>query len=229
VKATRPLQRKKPMNRGTGLSQGCGLRFFADEIAARLALAGSGQQDSSTRHENSAGKEARKCQYCPGWHLFPVRTGLERKPAERAPGAASQPRKPARDTGFPPRAKLLIRTRAGNGDPGNACCEACGTWCGEHGGQIQHIYARGKGGTTDPLYSSAANGALICGTPSSGCHGLCENRDPHMNEAGFWRERNGKEKPGDYPVMLHSQHGSGMTVWLLPDGTYGYEAPGEVA
>ena len=80
----------------------------------------------------------------------------------------------------------MIRTRAGHGDIDNACCEACLTWLGEHGGQIQHIKARGMGGSRDPRLGSPVGGALLCGTPQSGCHGLCEAWDPGMYDAGFW-------------------------------------------
>ncbi len=158
-------------------------------------------------------------------------SGLPRKATSRTPSAAA-PRKAPRDTGFPAKVKLLIRTRAGNGNPENACCEACAMWLGEDGGQIQHIYARGKGGTRNPLYSTTANGCLLCGTRYTGCHYLCEDRahplNAHMNAMGFWRLRNGREKPGDYPIMLHGQQG-GTTVWLDTAGGYAATAPGEAA
>ena len=139
--------------------------------------------------------------------------------------AKSAPRKPRRNTGFSAETKLLIRTRAGNGNPEQAMCESCGIHLGLHGGQVQHIYARSAGGTKVWLYQSAANGALQCGTPQTGCHGLSESRDPHMFEMGFWRKRNGKEKPGDYPIMLHGQGGGGVRVYLRPAGTYAFRAP----
>jgi hypothetical protein len=151
-----------------------------------------------------------------------------RKPLQAVAGPArtTKPQSAPRDTGFPAEVKLLIRTRAGNGDPEQARCEACNVWLGLHGGQIQHIYARGKGGTSDPLYNSAANGAALCGTSETGDHGLCEDRDPHMNEMGFWRKRNGKERPGDYPIMLHGQ-GGGRLAWLTPEGDYADAPPRE--
>lgn len=149
---------------------------------------------------------------------------LSRKAGTRTK-ASPAPRKAPRNTGFSPEVKLLIRTRAGNGDPENACCEACAMSLGEDGGQIQHIYARQIGGSKRWLYRSAANGALLCGTPESGDHGLCEARDAHMYEMGFWRKRNGREKPGDYPIMLHGGGG----VWLTPGGGYAFTAPGGIA
>lgn len=147
----------------------------------------------------------------------------------RKPLAAAQnARKAPKGTGFSAKVKLLVRTRAGNGDPEQAACEACGVHLGLHGGQVQHIYARQAGGTKVPLYQSAANAALLCGTRYTGCHYLCEDRahplNSHMHEAGFWRERNGNEKPGDYPVMLHGD-GGGRLVWLTPEGGYADQAP----
>lgn len=150
------------------------------------------------------------------------------QPVRRPPLKAVADGRAQRDTGFPAAVKLAIRTRAGNGDPDQAACEACGIWLGRYGGQIQHIYARGSGGSSLWLYRSAANGALLCGTRYTGDHGLCEDRDPDMEAMGFWRRRNGLEKPGDYPIMLHGQ-GGGVLVWLTPDGGYALKAPADGA
>lgn len=220
------------LKRRQGLHPGCGRYRYDDAIAAGLALAGPGRADSS-RHENGPARQARYHAACGGWHLYPAPAG--RSPGKAALTASAPPgtvrpagRKAPRDTGFPAAVRLLIRTRAGNGDPQNARCEACGVWLGEHGGQIQHIYARGAGGSAGRLYRSAANGCLLCGTSATGCHGLCENRDPHMFEKGFWRRRNGQEQPGGYPVTLHG-HGGGTIAWLTPGGRYAAAAPGEGA
>ena len=48
-----------------------------------------------------------------------------------------------------------------------------------------------------------------------------------MQAQGYWLES--WQNPASEPVMVHSEHGSGVTVWLLPDGTYGLEAPGSAA
>lgn len=126
-------------------------------------------------------------------------------------------------TGFPAAVKLAVRTRAGQGDPDEASCEACGLWLGRERGQIQHRDARGMGGSSSPVNASAANGALLCGTPFEGCHGLCEKRDEGMNEEGFWLRAG--EGPLETPIMLHSQYGSGVTVWLGVDGEYHLQPP----
>jgi hypothetical protein len=146
---------------------------------------------------------------CGGWHLREAMPGEPR-------GLA---RKVQADTGFPPAVKLAIRARAGDGDPDNAVCEACGVWLGRYGGEIQHIIARGSGGTSLPEIGSVVNGCLLCGCAAlrTGCHGRCEKRDPEMNERGFWRLHG--ERPGTTPLEMHGRDG-GFTRWLTPDGHY---------
>ena len=155
-------------------------------------------------------------------------TGLKRNTASRgrifpAAGTPASPsaRKTAarKPTGFSPAVKLQVRTRAGTGDPHDACCEATGVWLGRYGGEIQHRDARGMGGTSDPVTNSVVNAVLL----STEAHRLAESRDRGMNTEGFWL-RNG-EDPALTPILLHSQHGSGMTVWLGEDGRYLLTAP----
>jgi hypothetical protein len=135
--------------------------------------------------------------------------------------AALAPR-PGRDTGFSAAVKLAVRRRAGGGEAGLALCEACGTWLGQYGGDIQHVICRGMGGTSRPGIDSVVNAALMCRRD----HGIAEARDPEMYERGFWRHS--WETVGACPLMLHGRDG-GFTRWLLADGTYGTEAPGEPA
>jgi hypothetical protein len=145
----------------------------------------------------------------------------------RNPAAAQSPRtaptirtvaavRRARDTGFTPAQKLLIRTRAGNGDPAQARCEATGVFLGEHGGEIQHIQARGMGGSR--LRNNVANGVLL----ACAVHRLAEARDEHLHEQGFWRYSH--EVPG--PIMLHGQNG-GVLAWLDDEGRY-LDADGQI-
>ena len=128
-------------------------------------------------------------------------------------------------TGFSPRVRLLVRTRAGNGDAHDACCENCGTWLGLHRGQIQHRDARGMGGTSDPAKNSVVNAGLLCGTSldKKSCHGAAEDRGSDMNTRGWWL-KNGQD-PALTPVILFG----GCVVWLTPEGGYSDEPPGEVA
>lgn len=129
--------------------------------------------------------------------------------------------------------RLAVRKRAGNGSADDAMCEACGIWLGRHGGQVQHIAGRGMGGCRDEVINSAANAALLCGTPFDGCHGLATAFDEEMGARGFWLKR--AADPRLVPMMLASEHGSGVMVWRAedgkgPDGTgYLFEAPKELA
>ena len=137
-------------------------------------------------------------------------------------GAGSVKTAARTETGFSRKVKLAARARAGNGDPEQARCEATGVWLGLYGGEIQHRDARGMGGTSNPVTDSIVNAVLL----STEAHRLAESRDERMNAEGFWL-RNG-EDPALTPILLHSQHGSGLTVWLGADGSYLLEAP-EVA
>ena len=128
-------------------------------------------------------------------------------------------------TGFSPRVRKLVRTRAGGGDAANACCESCGIWLGEHGGQLQHRLARGSGGSKDPVVGSAANAVLLCGTPQSLCHGLAESRDPkHGMERRGFVIRHGVGPAFDPRYRCVNLFGD-VDVWLSMDGRYLDEPP----
>ena len=132
--------------------------------------------------------------------------------------------------GFSSRVRLLVRTRAGNGDLFNACCEACGIWLGEHGGQVQHRVARGQGGCKDPVISGLANAALMCGTAQTLCHGAAESRDAeHRMEARGFVIKHGVGREFDpryVPLVLLG----GVVVWLSEtEARYLYESPKELA
>lgn len=159
-------------------------------------------------------------------HAPMSRTGLAVVDPDGAPVVPLRQKPARRETGFPAAVKLAVRKRAGSGEPGDASCEACGRWVGRYEGEIQHRNARGAGGSSDPVTNSIMNAVLLCGSGAlrTGCHGLCEDRDEEMNARGFWL-RHG-EDPAATPIMLASRYGSGVTVWLLPDGTYGTEPPG---
>jgi hypothetical protein len=119
-------------------------------------------------------------------------------------------------SGFSPRVRLLVRTRAGGGFAGDACCEAHGGWLGEHGGEIQHIVARGMGGCKLPVINSCANAALLCRE----CHRRAEARDPRMRERGFWLPQ------GTDPRLMPMTLFGGVVVWRSEtEPRYLYEAP----
>jgi hypothetical protein len=126
--------------------------------------------------------------------------------------------------GFSDRVRKLVRTRAGSGDLFVATCEACGIWLGEHGGQIQHVVARGMGGTSNPVLSTLANATLLCGTAQTGDHGRAERRDPEMRDRGFWLPQ------GTDPRLMPMTLFGGVVVWRSEtEPRYLYEPPAEEA
>ena len=126
--------------------------------------------------------------------------------------------------GFSPHVRLLVRTRAGGGDPHDACCECCGIWLGLHLGQIQHVVARGMGGTSNPVMRTAANAAALCGTAQTGDHGRAERRDPEMRDRGFWLPQ------GSDPRLMPMTLFGGVEVWRSEtEARYLYEPPELVA
>lgn len=131
-------------------------------------------------------------------------------------------RRPAGSTGFPPAVRLLIRTRAGNGDPDQARCECCGRWLGRTGGQCHHRLGRQAGGSR--LRNKPSNGLLACGTPFTGCHGEATAFRPHTKAKGF--VLNSGQDPALVPVRLH---GGARRVWLDDEGGYLLAAPQGVA
>lgn len=132
-------------------------------------------------------------------------------PLRTAPG----PRKPRRDTGPSQKVRQIVLER-----DQYQCC-ACGKPAGMPGTwwSIQHRVARGVGGG-----NGLENLVTLCGSATSaGCHRLCEDRDAEMHARGYWL-RSG-EDPLLVPVMLFSEHGSGVTAWPTADGRWITEAP----
>jgi len=135
-----------------------------------------------------------------------------------------KPKKRSRSTtGFSPKVKLQVRARAGEGEPKDALCEACGIWLGRYGGQVQHIIGRGMGGCRDEVINSVVNAALLCGTPFDGCHGLATAFNAELGKRGFWLKRDAD--PATSAMVLWS----GATVRRSADGSYVFEAPERAA
>lgn len=138
-------------------------------------------------------------------------------------GRAGHPQAARRSQGraeaqFSRRTRLAVRTRAGNGDPTQARCEADGVFLGLHAGDYQHLVARGMGGSRDPLLGTAANCALLCRR----CHDLAESRDREMGARGFWLPQG--TDPRAIPMTLGGAEG-GVIVWRDVSGGYLFEAP----
>lgn len=123
-----------------------------------------------------------------------------------------------RSTG--PRAveRLVIVARAGGS------CELCGVPVAfvDDDGQvtplaaysIHHRQPRGMGGTSDLAANSATNLLLLCGTGTSGCHGMVETQRALAVEHGWLVPR--PTNPADVPALLFF----GDRVYLTPNGTY---------
>jgi len=141
---------------------------------------------------------------------------MKRSPMPRATAAT---RKPARKTGPDSKTRGLVLVRD------NWQCVSCGKSVG--GGctwwSMQHRVARGVGGGND-----LPNLILLCGSATSaGCHREAENRTAESHAKGYWLRSD--EDPALVPVMLFSEHGSGITAWLTADGQYSFEAPAVTA
>lgn len=119
-----------------------------------------------------------------------------------------------RDTGFPPTVVLAIVER----DRG--CCARCGTPVDhlERGvaWSIHHRRARGMGGARDAWINEPANGAVLCGSGVTGCHGWVEKHRDVAYETG-WLIRRGIATAETVP-LVHALHG-----YVLLNNMGGYE------
>lgn len=114
------------------------------------------------------------------------------------------------DTGPDKGTRLLVKDR----DLG--ACACCGNEITSGWYSLQHRFARGGGGTSNPAINTPANLILLCGSATSpgGCHLACEARTPLLNEMGFWLKSG--QDPAATPVA-HASHG-----WVLLDTEGGY-------
>jgi len=146
------------------------------------------------------------------------RVPIRRRPRESSLPKASATRRRPRDTGPSQKVRVLVCERdnwqcVGCGSPLRA-----GTWW-----SLQHRKARGVGGDNSP-----SNLIVLCGSATSkGCHRRCEDRDREMHARGLWLRSD--EDPAMVPVMIASEHDSGITAWLTEAGTYAFEAPAGAA
>ena len=143
---------------------------------------------------------------------MPPRTaGLRSSPA--AAKAVGQRRHTPRDTGPDRKTRQLVLERDGY------ACVCCGRSIIGQFYSLQHRQARGAGGD-----SSVPNLITMLGSGTTGCHGRVESRlHPEDHAKGYWLDSG--QDPAAEPVMLFSEHGSGITAWLTADGGYAFEAP----
>jgi len=91
-------------------------------------------------------------------------------------------------------------------------CAGCGTSTGL---TIQHRRARGMGGTTRDATATAANGLLLCGSGTTGCHGWTEDH-PALAALLGWRVDQ-REDPATVPVWRAGPLGGDWSI-LADDG-----------
>lgn len=108
-----------------------------------------------------------------------------------------------RDAGFPPTVALAIIER----DAG--ACARCGAPVAhlERGiaWSIHHRRARGMGGARDAWINEPANGVILCGSGTTGCHGDIEKHRDVAYDTG-WLIRRGIATAETVP-LLHHRHG----------------------
>lgn len=81
---------------------------------------------------------------------------------------------------------------------------------------VHHRKLRSQGGR-----DVVSNLVLLCGSGSSGCHGITHNPprgDEKVAIADGWIVESGED-----PATIAIVHWSGRLLWLLPDGGYGQE------
>lgn len=146
------------------------------------------------------------------------KTPMRRTPLRAVADGERVKSKRPRVTG--PRAvvRLVVVSRAGGS------CELCGVPVAmiDDDGRttpiaaysIHHRQPRGMGGTDDPAANSPTNLLLLCGTGTTGCHGLVESQRAMAVEHGWLVPR--PTDPASIPVLLFF----GDRVYLTPNGTY---------
>lgn len=124
--------------------------------------------------------------------------------------------------GFTAETVELIQTR----DRGE-CVRCGGTIRGERGRawSIHHRCPRSMGGTNRVWVNQAANGVLLCGSGTTGCHGWIERNRQAAFDAGFLVSAMGFAT-AETTVIRHAAHGLVLLDndggWV-PAGDYGKE------
>jgi len=97
-------------------------------------------------------------------------------------------------------------------------CELCGgSLDGWDGMSVHHRRPRGMGGSKDPRSNYASNLLILCGSGTSGCHGLVERnrRDSHRDGLIVSSRCN----PAAVPILLNG------IWWMLTDDGERVPAP----
>lgn len=105
--------------------------------------------------------------------------------------------------------KIVVRERAGG------CCELCGRHPGPDY-SYHHRRPRGMGGSSAADTNQPQNLLFVCGSGTTGCHGLIEASRLDSYDFG-WLVRQGHD-PLDIPVVL----AGARRRYLTADGGYDY-------
>jgi hypothetical protein len=141
-----------------------------------------------------------------------LRRAPRRTPSRRATRPARR-----RGTGPDQATVDLVLERA------NYSCEVCDQGLGHIRGldwSIHHRIPRGMGGTWDEDINLPSNLLLVCGSGTSGCHGMVEANREVSHRAGWLVKRD--PNPSQVPVLIER----GLTwVYLTDDGFYRAATP----
>lgn len=100
------------------------------------------------------------------------------------------------------------------------CCARCGAALDPErrgfGWSVHHRCPRSSGGTSRLWVDQAANGLLLCGSGTTGCHGWVESHRDEGRDAGFLVSAIGRLQAREVRVA-HRLLGF---VWLQDDGTW---------
>lgn len=107
---------------------------------------------------------------------------------------------------------FTVKTRRAVIDRDRGICQWCGDTVQVDYYSLQHRRARGMGGSKDPVSSSPANGVVMCGTGTTGCHGYVEAHPAEAIERGF------RVPQGRNPALVPLVDWRGASWWLTPDG-----------
>ena len=134
---------------------------------------------------------------------------MKRSPGPKTPTPGSKPAtgRSRASTGPSADTRALVTARAGG------ICEVCGEKP-TRDYSIHHRRPRGMGGTRSPAVNSPANLMYVCGSGTTGCHGLIESDRKWAASLGYL-VRSGQD-PVEEPIVLHRKR----RVYLDPSGVY---------
>lgn len=107
-----------------------------------------------------------------------------------------------------------VETRAAVYERAGWSCEICGKSLAGVDWSLHHRRPRQMGGNRSPWINAPTNLLLLCGSGTTGCHGLVESNRRLAYESG-WLVRAGLD-PAEVPVEIRNR---GL-LYLSPDGTY---------